>query len=592
MSDNEGDFIVESNQFNYNPMNGIQYKDNQLDEDLQKDNISLEVEQVLVSYPNNYSVSDSISQNLANSYTNQNLSHASLADHSDSSKNQVNSIDSESEKKEIIQTFHNAVETLNKEQGHNIVIGYNHPPPRNISIDQDFHRLGLGQMNQERLLSPKFNRSKNWSKEETALMLSGLVELTKNLPPKKRELMLRNNVIFDQIAADLQSKGYDRNNQACLVRWRNILRIYKTQRRIAMENGTEIKDNQYSAEIEQIYSNSPEELCFDYNEHTSVNSPQDDNNDDTDQSNTNTPSSAPKKLNSSVPSTPSNLNGKKIINSSSKSKSQRLYKKSIRPCIVPKTPAIFSQGQQYDQNFQATLLLPKSTAGYIDQQGIRHIASNTPIAPNSASGLQNAKGANRFTPLLMSGSQNNPSLASGVEFSNGLLNSDSNYESANGSDQSTLLEASNNPNSANNKWNQSNPSSNLSANQAVGYVNNQQNASTTPIKSDILYQYSVNLNSSSKKRKKNQQLQLEADVISKFDNQIIKIFQLLAEQSEHYQRLSAEVQSIKDSVTGHQDEISKLCKDIEAKDQKRDELQLQVMNTVQALSNVIAEKKD
>ncbi|OLY80630.1 hypothetical protein AYI68_g5272 [Smittium mucronatum] len=542
MSEKSNDFGGDSSQFEYTPVNGLHFKSNQHSEE-PKDDISREVEQVLVSYPNSYS--DSINANLSAGYTIQSINHVPLSAHSNPSETQLDGIDSENEKKEIIQTFHNAVETLNKEQGHNIVIGYAHPSSESIPIDQDYHRLGLAHMNQERLLSPKFNRSKNWSKEETALMLSGLVELTKNLPPQKRELMLRNNVIFDQIASNLQSKGYDRNSQACLVRWRNILRIYKTQRRIAIETGEEIKDNQYSTEIEQIYSNSPEDLCFGDNDNSPSINQQTENSDDNDpdQSNTPNPSSA-LNISDSFPVTPTSFSAKKSISSASKSKNQKVFSKSIRPSLVPKTPTTYSQTPQYDQNFQSSYLLPK-TSGFPDQQGSRQIAS---IAPNSSISFQNGK-----------------------------------------TQSSALLDPSNNPAAAQaigNKWVQMTPGSAVAA---TYNITNPQNIISTPSKSDILYQYSLPASLNSKKRKKNQ---LDVDSISKIETQIIKIFQLLAEQSDHYQRLSAEVRSIRESVNSHQEEISKLCTDIENKDLKRDELQLQVMNTVQALSNVIAEKKD
>ncbi|PVU89842.1 hypothetical protein BB559_004901 [Furculomyces boomerangus] len=106
-----------------------------------------------------------------------------------------------------------------------------------------------------KMLTPKFRRSRNWSREETLLLLKEISETIKNLNPQKREMTLRSNLTFETIAKKLTENGYERNAQACLVRWRNVLRIYKTHRKSIIESGGDFSKHPFAYEIEKMYKN-------------------------------------------------------------------------------------------------------------------------------------------------------------------------------------------------------------------------------------------------------------------------------------------------------------------------------------------------
>ncbi|OLY81762.1 hypothetical protein AYI68_g4128 [Smittium mucronatum] len=102
-------------------------------------------------------------------------------------------------------------------------------------------------------LSPKFKRSKNWSRIETTVLLKELGGLIKRCGNQRREAILRSNSTFEELSKILGDIGYERDAQACLVRWRNVLRIYKTQRRSVLASGGDITKYPFSCEIEDIY---------------------------------------------------------------------------------------------------------------------------------------------------------------------------------------------------------------------------------------------------------------------------------------------------------------------------------------------------
>ncbi|PVV04309.1 hypothetical protein BB560_001194 [Smittium megazygosporum] len=110
-------------------------------------------------------------------------------------------------------------------------------------------------------LTPKFRRSRNWGREETTVLLRELFNIVKSMDPQKRDLALRSSSSFEIAASRLKESGYDRNSQACLVRWRNVLRIYKTQRREILDSGGDIYENPFAMEIETIFRNSTEQLA-------------------------------------------------------------------------------------------------------------------------------------------------------------------------------------------------------------------------------------------------------------------------------------------------------------------------------------------
>ncbi|PVV02186.1 hypothetical protein BB560_003369 [Smittium megazygosporum] len=211
----------------------------------QNESNELDTDQVLVSYPNGYSAEN-------NQGADANLAK-NIAD---------STLELESGKDNIIQTFNSAVEALN--EGKNRPIGIN--PAGKIQERPLFTSIygtsRLHQLSKDRVLSPKFNRGKNWSKEETVLMLEGIIELTKDLEPEKRDIMLRSEVIFDQISEKLAQKGYDRNSNACLNRWRNLSRLYKCELRLVMSKGGTVRSHFHPKEFEQILGINPETMML------------------------------------------------------------------------------------------------------------------------------------------------------------------------------------------------------------------------------------------------------------------------------------------------------------------------------------------
>ncbi|OMJ25908.1 hypothetical protein AYI69_g4133 [Smittium culicis] len=112
----------------------------------------------------------------------------------------------------------------------------------------------LRNMSSSKHLSPKFKRSKNWSRLETTVLLKELCRIIKKQGNQKREYILRSNKTFEDLSRDLKRRGYNRDAQSCLVRWRNVLRIYKTERRSILEDGADISNYPFSYEIEDIYN--------------------------------------------------------------------------------------------------------------------------------------------------------------------------------------------------------------------------------------------------------------------------------------------------------------------------------------------------
>ncbi|PVU84970.1 hypothetical protein BB559_007279 [Furculomyces boomerangus] len=221
--------------------------------------VDIGVDQVLASYTNNFNI-QSLAQNEDLPIGDNNLKQSIYPKSHGSTP-----LDLESGKENIIRTFHNAVEVLQDGQNHALGLAYTHHQQTHNSENpsQSQHRISLTELSKQSILAPKFNRSKNWGKEETSTLLKILVDLTKDLPFVRREIVLRSNPIFDQVALRLKEKGYDRNTQACLIRWRNLIRIYKTQQRISMEGNSDIKELQYANEIRQIYANNDPNLSPD-----------------------------------------------------------------------------------------------------------------------------------------------------------------------------------------------------------------------------------------------------------------------------------------------------------------------------------------
>ncbi|PVU95467.1 hypothetical protein BB561_001804 [Smittium simulii] len=119
--------------------------------------------------------------------------------------------------------------------------------------------------NSSKNLTPKFKRSRNWGREETQSLLRELFNIVKDLSSQKRDTALRSNSTFECVADKLNGCGFDRNAQACLVRWRNILRIYKTQRKLILDAGGDVKQYPFAMEIENIFRNDLDSLIMDNN---------------------------------------------------------------------------------------------------------------------------------------------------------------------------------------------------------------------------------------------------------------------------------------------------------------------------------------
>ncbi|KAJ2163128.1 hypothetical protein GGF46_000057 [Coemansia sp. RSA 552] len=124
--------------------------------------------------------------------------------------------------------------------------------------------LGTPYSNQKQMM-PKFNRARNWTIDETKILLAELERIVNSSPDERRENVLRAHSTFDEIGEVLREKGYNhREGQGCMIRWRNLLRVYKHQRaQIAEGNPPSNPGNmQYAPAIESIYRFPPDGLQY------------------------------------------------------------------------------------------------------------------------------------------------------------------------------------------------------------------------------------------------------------------------------------------------------------------------------------------
>ncbi|KAJ2665128.1 hypothetical protein IWW48_000395 [Coemansia sp. RSA 1200] len=114
-------------------------------------------------------------------------------------------------------------------------------------------------------IMPKFNRARNWSTEETKIMLAELERIATSHPDERRESVLRSHSTFEEIAEVLREKGYNnRDGQGCMIRWRNLLRVYK-QVRASTADGNPPSNHpnmQYAPSIEAIYHFPPDSAQY------------------------------------------------------------------------------------------------------------------------------------------------------------------------------------------------------------------------------------------------------------------------------------------------------------------------------------------
>ncbi|KAJ1813323.1 hypothetical protein LPJ75_003238, partial [Coemansia sp. RSA 2598] len=116
-------------------------------------------------------------------------------------------------------------------------------------------------LSDQKPMMPKFNRSRNWSHEETKILLNELDRIVNNNPDDRREAVLRSHATFEEIAECLRTKGYsNRDGQGCMIRWRNLLRVYKQQRASLAEGNppSNHPNMQYASSIENIYRFPPD----------------------------------------------------------------------------------------------------------------------------------------------------------------------------------------------------------------------------------------------------------------------------------------------------------------------------------------------
>ncbi|KAJ2783213.1 hypothetical protein H4R18_001814 [Coemansia javaensis] len=122
-----------------------------------------------------------------------------------------------------------------------------------------------GMYHGQKPMMPKFNRARNWSTEETKILLSELERIVTNNSEDRRENLLRTHSTFEEIAESLREKGYsNRDGQGCMIRWRNLLRVYK-QHRASMADGNPPPNHpnmQYANAIEAIYRFPPDGMQF------------------------------------------------------------------------------------------------------------------------------------------------------------------------------------------------------------------------------------------------------------------------------------------------------------------------------------------
>ncbi|KAJ2559369.1 hypothetical protein EV175_000369 [Coemansia sp. RSA 1933] len=114
-------------------------------------------------------------------------------------------------------------------------------------------------------IMPKFNRARNWSTEETKILLAELERIATSNPDERRESVLRSHTTFEEIGETLREKGYgNRDGQGCMIRWRNLLRVYK-QIRLATAEGNPPSSHpnmQYAPAIEAIYNFLPDNAQY------------------------------------------------------------------------------------------------------------------------------------------------------------------------------------------------------------------------------------------------------------------------------------------------------------------------------------------
>ncbi|KAJ2084454.1 hypothetical protein H4R24_000084 [Coemansia sp. RSA 988] len=114
-------------------------------------------------------------------------------------------------------------------------------------------------------MMPKFNRARNWTAEETRILLDELERIVSNNPDERRENLLRSHATFEEIAEVLRNKDYsNRDGQGCMIRWRNLLRVYK-QVRAALADGNPPptpQNLQYASAIESIYRFPPDGMQY------------------------------------------------------------------------------------------------------------------------------------------------------------------------------------------------------------------------------------------------------------------------------------------------------------------------------------------
>ncbi|KAJ2892798.1 hypothetical protein GGI21_002371 [Coemansia aciculifera] len=118
-------------------------------------------------------------------------------------------------------------------------------------------------------MMPKFNRARNWSTEETKILLAELERIAASHPDDRRETVLRSHSTFEEIAEILRDKGYsNRDGQGCMIRWRNLLRVYK-QLRAQSNDGHPPSGHpnmQYAGSIENIYRFPPDSMHYMHSE--------------------------------------------------------------------------------------------------------------------------------------------------------------------------------------------------------------------------------------------------------------------------------------------------------------------------------------
>ncbi|KAJ2787468.1 hypothetical protein GGI15_000713 [Coemansia interrupta] len=127
------------------------------------------------------------------------------------------------------------------------------------------YQMGTPMHSSQKPIMPKFNRSRNWSVEETKLLLNELDRIVNSNSEERHENILRSHATFEEIAECLRSKGYsNREGQGCMIRWRNLLRVYKQQRASMAEGNppSNHQNMQYASAIENIYRFPPDSLPY------------------------------------------------------------------------------------------------------------------------------------------------------------------------------------------------------------------------------------------------------------------------------------------------------------------------------------------